>query len=67
MALNTDFILRTGPYDQKGKTPIDDAEGEPSPALHLPFFPLLTLLRRTQLNLSLSPATRSSLRPPPNC
>ncbi|KAI5478686.1 WD repeat protein, Quinonprotein alcohol dehydrogenase-like protein [Pseudohyphozyma bogoriensis] len=24
MALNTDFILRTGPYDEKGKQPADD-------------------------------------------
>ncbi|KAL8283370.1 hypothetical protein RQP46_005780 [Phenoliferia psychrophenolica] len=28
MALNTDFILRTGPYDQKGKIPTTDAEAQ---------------------------------------
>lgn len=26
-ALNTDFILRTGPYDQTAKAPADEAEG----------------------------------------
>jgi ribosome assembly protein 4 len=28
MALSTDFVLRTGPYDHTGKTPKDDEEGE---------------------------------------
>lgn len=27
MALNTDFLLRTGPYDQTGKVPASDEEG----------------------------------------
>ncbi|SCV71944.1 BQ2448_4638 [Microbotryum intermedium] len=28
MALNTDFILRSGPYDQKAKTPANDEEAQ---------------------------------------
>lgn len=40
MALNTDFILRTGPFDQKAKQPADDAEGRSS----LSLFPLAFLL-----------------------
>lgn len=28
LALNTDFVLRTGPYDHTGKAPKDEAEGE---------------------------------------
>jgi hypothetical protein len=27
MALSTDFVLRTGPYDHTGKVPKDDEEG----------------------------------------
>jgi len=28
MALSTDFVLRTGPYDHTGKKPKDDEEGK---------------------------------------
>lgn len=28
MALGTDFVLRTGPYDHTGKVPKDDTEGQ---------------------------------------
>jgi ribosome assembly protein 4 len=28
MALSTDFVLRTGPYDHTGQKPKDDEEGE---------------------------------------
>ena len=28
MALSTDFVLRTGPYDHVGKVPKDDEEGK---------------------------------------
>jgi len=28
MALSTDFVLRTGPYDHTGKVAKDDTEGE---------------------------------------
>lgn len=34
MALNTDFILRTGPYDQTGALPTSDEDG-PSSLLSL--------------------------------
>lgn len=27
MALSTDFVLRTGPFDHTGKTPTNDEEG----------------------------------------
>lgn len=33
MALNTDFVLRTGPFDQHGKFPATDEEGTPLPLL----------------------------------
>ena len=41
MALNTDFILRTGPFDQTGKVPANDEEGSsasltPSPKTDIP-------------------------------
>jgi ribosome assembly protein 4 len=28
MALSTDFVLRTGPFDHTGKKPKDDEEGK---------------------------------------
>lgn len=28
LALNTDFVLRTGPYDHTSKKPASDAEGD---------------------------------------
>lgn len=39
MALSTDFVLRTGPYDHTGKKPKDDTEGRPlaCPYLYLAF------------------------------
>ena len=43
LALNTDFILRTGPYDQLAKRPVDDADGKPLTALSVsPCAPVLT-------------------------
>jgi ribosome assembly protein 4 len=30
MALSTDFVLRTGPFDHTGKKPKDDEEGTSS-------------------------------------
>lgn len=30
MALSTDFVLRTGPFDHIGKVPKDDYEGPPA-------------------------------------
>ena len=29
LALNTDFVLRTGPFDHTAKKPASDAEGQP--------------------------------------
>ena len=35
LALNTDFVLRTGPFDHTGKKPSSDEEGIISPSFHI--------------------------------
>lgn len=57
MALNTDFILRTGPYDQNGKVPSSDEEGW---SFSFPFPP-----RKTNNFLQPKPWLLSATRPSP--
>ena len=46
LALNTDFVLRTGPFDQHGKVPKSDAEGTLSPPASFASFKRSRLIRQ---------------------
>ena len=66
LALNTDFVLRTGPFDHTNKKPVSDAEG--MLISHFPHsMPICSRGGPDQLNSSPRTDTPISSKPPPSC
>lgn len=62
LALNTDFVLRTGPFDQHGKIPVSDEQGSYPNSLTCSFRSLPSPTQKSHALVSFFPAQELALK-----